>query len=99
MNSHLAQGEDNEREAKEREFIDLLKPALNKQKPTRTPKEYYKDHKEEIIDNVKKYRDENKEEIKQRKQTLMTCECGSEFRKADKCRHERSKKHLNFITK
>jgi|DEB0MinimDraft_6_1074348.scaffolds.fasta_scaffold12927_1 hypothetical protein len=48
-----------EKEIKERYYIDLLKPKLNKNLPTRTRKEWREDNKQKI----KEYREDNKELI------------------------------------
>jgi len=52
-----------ELEIKERYYIDLLRPTLNKQIPTRTQKEHYEDNKEKINKNNKKYNNDNKEKL------------------------------------
>jgi len=54
-----------ELEIRERYYIDILRPTLNKQLPTRTQKEYYENNKEQIIERNKKYNKNNKEKIKQ----------------------------------
>jgi hypothetical protein len=51
-----------EKEIKERYYIDLFKPKLNKQLPTRTLKEYYENNKEKF----KEYSENNKEKISER---------------------------------
>jgi len=81
---------------------------LNKQIPTRNMKEYYQNNKKKIkeyhkeyrklnIDNKKeldkKYREANKKKINEK----HNCECGSNFRKADKSRHFKTQKHLKYI--
>lgn len=64
-------------EMKEREWIELRKPTLNKCIPARTSKEYndthkeehrqyYEQHREERLQYLKQYQQEYKEEIKQR---------------------------------
>ena len=97
---------------KEREFIELLKPSLNIAIPTRTMKEYQEDNKEtlkekkgeyyeknkETIDKKHKaYIENNKEFISEKRKEKITCECGSSFRKADKARHNKTKKHIEYI--
>ncbi len=42
-----------EKEKLEREYIEKLKPRLNRYIPTRTQKEYYEAHKEEILKKAK----------------------------------------------
>ena len=67
---------------KEREFIELLKPSLNIAIPTRT---------------VKEYKEDNKETIKEKRKGKITCECGSVYGKRDKARHNKTKKHINYM--
>ena len=54
-----------ELELKEREYIELLKPTLNKQIPTRTKQEYYEQNKDLINEKHKEYYELNKEKIKE----------------------------------
>ena len=56
-------------------------------------KEYYEDNKDKILEEKKEYYKENKDKINEK----MTCECGSIFRKSDKARHLKTKKHQNYI--
>jgi len=62
-------------------------------------KEYREINKQEITKNKKEYYETHKEKINENKKETITCECGSVVRKADKARHEKSKKHLDFINK
>ena len=55
-----------ELEIKERYYIDLLRPTLNKYIPTRTLKEYYEANKEYCKEKSKKYHEDNKEIINQK---------------------------------
>jgi hypothetical protein len=55
-----------ELEIRERHHIDLLRPTLNKNIPTRTDKEYYEDNKEKILEKIKEYKEANKEKIAER---------------------------------
>ena len=62
---------DNKKELlkKEREWIERLKPELNKVVPTRTRKEYYEDNRDAIHAKHKQYYEDNKDTIsEQRKQ-------------------------------
>ena len=52
---------------RERYYIDLLKPSLNKVIPLRTVKEYYEENKEKLVEQSKKYYNQNKEHIAQRR--------------------------------
>jgi hypothetical protein len=90
---------------RERHWLEQLEATLNKEVPSRTPaeyqKQYYQKHKQVILQNLrqylKQYRQTNKERIAEYKKEKMTCECGSRFRKDDKARHYRTKKHQQYI--
>ena len=76
----------------------------NKDKILKYHKEYYennkdknKEYRENNKDKIKQYYEDNKNKILEQGKIKMTCECGSICRKAYKARHERTKKHLNFI--
>lgn len=75
-------------------------------------KEYYEKHKGNVLEKSKVYRDnnkeilsnrgkewrqKNKEKIAEKTKIKITCECGSTFRKAEKSRHIKSKKHKDYI--
>jgi hypothetical protein len=74
--------------------------------------EYYQDNKEQIHEYNQKYRkenieqltikgkqyyDENKAKIIEKKKIKIECCCGSIYRRSEKARHEKSKKHLEYI--
>ena len=80
----------NELEVRERYHIELLKSKLNKQKPTRSKKEWaidnkeiiaeqqkqhYEDNKKQILEKSKQYYEDNKEKI---------AEKGKQYREANK---------------
>jgi hypothetical protein len=52
---------------RERYWIEQLKPTLNKQLPTQTPKEYYEKNTDKIAQNKKEYREQNWDKIAQNK--------------------------------
>jgi len=52
-------------ETRERYYIELLKPSLNKYIPTRTKAEYQKQHYQQNKEALRKYRQEHKEAIKE----------------------------------
>jgi len=63
-------------------------------------KQYRLDHKEKAKEYMKEYIEYNKEKIKEyseKNKVKITCICGSCFRKVDKNRHERTKKHQSFL--
>jgi hypothetical protein len=61
----------------------------NKEHLAEYQKQHYEDNKEQRLKDAKNYRDKHREKY--------TCECGSILCKLDKSRHERSKKHLEFL--
>lgn len=102
-----------ELEVRERHHIELLKPKLNKQIPTRTQKEYYNVNKEKILENAKEYYNDNKKQIKntskkyyeankeqvkeKRKEKVICDNCGAETTKNHLKRHQKSKKCIETV--
>jgi len=102
----------NEKLIRERYHIDILKPKLNCNIPTRTQKERYENNKDKINEKIKEYKNNNKEKIREqlkiyyennkkniseKSKEKIVCECGSIVRKDNKPRHEKTLKHKNFI--
>ena len=67
----------------------------NKDKYTEGYKNYYINNKQKY----KVYEEKNKDKIRQRKSEKITCDCGSIIRKGEISRHNKSKKHIQFINK
>ena len=86
-----------ELEAREAFYINTLK-CVNKFIPLRTDKEYHIDNRETILKKHKDYYEKNKEKISKKDKVKILCTCGSCIRKSDKTRHEKTKKHLNFLS-
>ena len=94
-------------ETRERYYIDLLRPTLNKKIPTRTDKEYYEVNKEIINQRHKEYNKANKEKkIEKEKERYennkekilekVICDhCGCESTKNHLKRHQKTKKCIN----
>jgi hypothetical protein len=59
---------------------------------------YYNDNKEQILETKKQYYIDNREQILEKVKTKIECECGSVFRRSDTARHNKTKKHLNYIS-
>jgi len=60
-------------------------------------KVYREANKQTIKDKDKHYREANKESIKNTRAIKITCLCGATCCKGDKSRHERTKKHINYL--
>jgi hypothetical protein len=82
------------------EIIEYKKEwyETNKEQILEQKKEYYNTHKEELAKKSKIYRHENKEEIAEKRKEKFTCKCGAIICKYEKPRHERSQKHISFIS-
>ena len=70
----------------------------NHEKVLAQVKEYRQNNREKELARCKEYHKANREAILVRKKKTYTCVCGSTCRIADKARHERAKKHQDFIT-
>ena len=85
---------------KNREILSEKKKiyrANNKDKICEQKKIYREMNKEKICERSKKYYEANKEIINEKNKQKITCECGSICRRNDLRRHERTKKHIDFI--
>jgi adenylate kinase family enzyme len=82
--------------ARERFYIQQMK-CINKIVPGRTDKEYRKDNEENIKAKHKEYREKNKKKIYEKCQQTTLCECGSHVHTYQISRHNKSKKHIDFI--
>jgi len=77
----------------EQEWIKNNECELNSYRSYRTVRDLKQDKK--IWS--KKYREANKEKIREKKNQKFTCECGGKYTGDHKARHERTKKHTQFI--
>ena len=75
-----------------REYYQENKEAITKQR-----KERYQQNKEIIAKKAKEYYEKNKEAINEKSKEKITCECGTIYRKSDKARHLKTKKHIKFV--
>ena len=69
----------------------------NKDECNRKSKEDYQQNSERYKSLAKKYRDENKEEIKRKRSEKINCECGGVYSKQTKARHFKSNKHEQYF--
>ena len=86
-------------ESKEQLWINKLK-CINTNNSFRinwiSRKDYYQDNKEKIKEYDRNR--QNKEAIKMQRAIKITCACGSEIRRCDNARHERTKKHQKYMS-
>ena len=59
---------------------------------------YIRNHKKEIQEYKKAYRQENKEKLSEKGKEKYICECVSECRIGHKLRHYKTKRHIDFIS-
>ena len=71
--------------------------ANNRETIKEKVKKYREENKDIIREKKKKYREENKEKIKAKRSKKCICECGKEYTHDHKARHEKSKKHQDYI--
>lgn len=76
------------RKAYEKKYYDK-NPELHNERS----KKYYEDNKEKFSEFNKIYREQNKEEIRIKKTTKITCECGCVVSYNNMSIHRRTKKH------
>jgi hypothetical protein len=62
-------------------------------------KDYYENNKDKIKEQKKEYYKQNIDKIKENSQTKISCVCGSVICKHIKARHEKTKKHTDYILK
>jgi hypothetical protein len=86
-----------EAEKRERYWIEELNASLNKCIPSRTKVEYRNVTREHKLIIDKQYREKNKEILAEKQARLYICECGVTGTIHHKTRHEKTKKHLEFI--
>lgn len=94
-----------EKEIKEQDYIDEIKPTLNINKAyqteeqflvqsKQTKKNWYEKNKQLLLDRQAKYNEQNYEKLNKK----HNCECGGKFTIKHKSTHLKSKKHTNFIS-
>ena len=77
----------------EKKTINIIKPSLNCQVPLRTRSEYYQDNKQKILDDVRSYREKNKDMLA----TQTKCLCGGTYTYVSRYSHFKTLKHNKFI--
>jgi hypothetical protein len=87
----------NEATAKEREYYELLNSDLNSQYPGRSRAQYKSEHKVEAVLRNRKWRETNKEKIKEKLCREHVCDCGRVMQYMEKTRHFKTKFHTDYI--
>lgn len=83
---------------REQYWIEKLKPELNMFRAIADPDyEKTKRDPEKRKEQKKQYYDKNKEKILESQRIPFVCECGCSIQKAEKARHQRSKKHIELM--
>jgi hypothetical protein len=85
-----------ERVEKEKECSKIYYEA-NKELIMAKVKTYQQENKEQIAEYHKEYKQANKEQIAENAKEAYECQCGSIIRKDSKTRHEKTKKHQNYL--
>ena len=89
---------------REQYWIDELSTLKQSKAYTENPVEHRREYmaeyrgvnRERICEIKKKYREANKERLKEKASVDCECECGTKYMLRSKARHLRSKKHLAF---
>ena len=71
---------------------------MNKDKQYERKKMYRETNKEKVTQHKKEYYENNKNILLQKQKEKIKCGCGTELRKSDLKRHERTLKHKNYIS-
>jgi len=112
LNNHRCKSNDCESKYFVDPVIELIEdyPCNNKRKLEKR-EQYYIDNndcvnklksyitKEQLIEYKKKYREDNKEKLNQKKREKFECKCGGKYTKSNQSIHERTQKHINFYNK
>ena len=78
-------------------YFKLFKATLNSQFPKRSYKEWYIDNREQQLKKVKKYYENNKQQIIEHKNQKHNCLCGGKYTQTHKATHLKTAKHQNYI--
>jgi len=88
-----------ESEAKQHEqgFMDSWGATLNSKSAFSNRKAYLKKYREENRERIKEYYQNNREELLAQRKEKITCECGSIINRGDITKHRKTIKHQTFI--
>jgi hypothetical protein len=78
--------------SRERYWIELLRPSMNKAIPGRTGAEWFQDNAEKRKEQMKQYRIDTDDRLKAK----HTCDCGKIYTHSHIARHLRTTKHREY---
>lgn len=55
-------------------------------------------NRERLLQIKKQYRIRNKNRLNEKQRTKIQCDCGAYYSYSNKARHNKSKKHLNYLS-
>jgi len=90
---------------RERYWLEQLQATLNRSIPSRTQQEYnslhnkdnYERNKESLLKQMKIYRADNAQKIKEQMSQQYECDCGGKYTYANYAKHCRTVKHQNYL--
>jgi len=88
----------NEARLRERYWYEQLNANMNMINPYCSKQEYRQINKEIMYKQTKDYRKINKDALSEKGKITFKCDCDSICRIRDKSRHNKTIKHINFIT-
>ena len=71
--------------------------CLNKQVAGRTREQWFEQNRDKYLQTKKEYYQQRKDDIREKSKFKLVCECGGCFLRACKARHERTKKHQDYL--
>ena len=86
---------------RERYWFETLSANMNILNPNKNKKEYWDENKDKINSHRRQYYIENTETMKEKtkyRSVVYVCPCGMNYTLRHKARHEKSKKHQDYIT-
>ena len=92
LNKYRSKLTDEERKEYIKEYCENNKESLKEKK-----KEYRENNRKELNEKEKERKITNREKNRDRDSKVETCICGANYTHSHKLRHERTKKHINFI--
>jgi hypothetical protein len=79
-------------------ILNDYRAYLSEQERKELYKKYHIQNREKFLEIMKQYHFQNRNKISERKKQKYTCICGSTLTIQHKARHERSLKHLNYVS-